>query len=131
VAETFYGPWRIVQYQPYSSPYLRQSLVVARSDGADGRYLLEYFNPVDLTVQGAEWSLRVQYSDAAEGEDWHPITPRKQMTVLPETGLTLLLDIPFPSDGQSLAIQLICTCLDETINPPRRPNPYDFTYTPG
>ena len=130
MAETFYGPWRIVQYQPYSSPYLRQTVLIGNSGNADGRYLLDYFNPVDLTVLGAEWWLDVEVSNSADGDDWESVTPRKRIEFLPDTGLTLLLDIPFAQDPQSLAIQLICTCLDETLNPPRRPNPYDFTYMP-
>ena len=131
MAEAFYGPWRIEQYQPYSAPYLRQSLLISGSDNADGRYLLDYFNPVDISITGQEWSLSVEKSESADGDDWDPVTPRKRMEVRPGTGLTTLLDIPFPGDpsGQSLAIQLICTCLDEAINPPRQPNPYDFTYT--
>jgi hypothetical protein len=104
---------------------------VAQSNDADGRYLLDYFNPVDITVQGEEWLLGIEFSITPEGEDWQPLAPRRRMEMLPETGLTLLFDIPFPQDPQSLAIQLICTCLDENLNPPRRPNPFDFTYTPG
>ena len=132
MAETFYGPWRIQLYQPYSSPYPLQSVLIAGSGNTDGRYLLEYFNPVDVSIVGQEWTLSVEKSDSADVVEWEAVTARKRMEVRPDIGLTILLDIPFPNDpsGESLALELICTSLDETINPPRRPNPYDFTYTP-
>jgi len=54
------------------------------------------------------------------------------MMVLPGTGLTVVLDTRFfanPS-GEPWGIRLVCTSLDENINPPQRPNPFDFTYAP-
>jgi hypothetical protein len=129
--ETFYGPWRIEFSQPYSTPYALQSLLISGSDNVDGRYALEYNEPIDITVLGEKWSLGVDVSGDPVNVTWQPVQPRKRLEVQPDVGLTTVLDIPFPNDvsGQSLAFQLICTCLDENINPPRKPNPFDFTYT--
>jgi hypothetical protein len=131
MAHSFYGPWRIVyeQLDPYP---IQRSFVVSGSDGADGRYLCENAQPADVVVQGAEWDLTIETAADLENQTWEAIGAQTQMMVLPGTGLTLVLDTRFFSNpsGEPWGIRLVCTSLDETINPPQRPNPFDFTYTP-
>jgi hypothetical protein len=131
MAETFHGPWRVEFSQPYSTPYALQSLVISGSDGADGRYMLEFHEPLDITVPGELWSMAVEVSGDSATASWQPIKPRTRFEVQPGVGLTIVLEVPFPDDpgGESLVFQLTCTCLDVSINPPQKPYPYNFTYT--
>jgi hypothetical protein len=112
-----------------TDPVPPHSFLISGSDGADGRYLVNFGDPPDIAVQGESWSLRTEVSVSWEEPDWSPTPSYEEMAVLPGTGLTILLDTTFqPSlGGQPNGIRLACISLDETINPPQRPNPYDFT----
>ena len=130
MAETFFGAWRVV-YEPVDPFPIPKSFVVTGSDNADGRYLCENNQPADVSVQGAEWNLTIETSTTLEDLTWEPMGAQRQMVVLPGTGLTVVLDTRFfvNPNGEPWGIRLVCTSLDEPINPPQTPNPFDFTYT--
>ena len=130
MAERFFGAWRVV-YEPVDPFPIPKSFVVSGSDNADGRYVCVSDQPADVSVQGADWNLEIETSASLQDLTWEPIGAKKQMVVRPGTGLTVVMDTRFFANpaGEPWGIRLVCTSLDETINPPQRPNPFDFTYT--
>lgn len=144
MAETFYGPWRVVldwQIVPTDVIDLpqqgfvvfddlpEQGFVVAGSDNADQRYVREIGSPLDLDVTGTEWTIDLQILwPLSSTARWSSVPVRRIMTFLPPEGLIVGLNLaPGVIAPFLLGMKLICTSTDPEINPIPSGNPYDFT----
>lgn len=121
MTETFYGPWRLIT-QPAGFG-VKWSFRIDDSDDADGIHEADSPGPWNLPVHGSQWTLQLLVLDG----DGHwvdaPAVTRTTAIVEPQ-GLTVRLDSHPP-------VSIECVSLDPTINPPMRPNPYDFTVQSG
>jgi hypothetical protein len=132
--ETFHGPWELVAQ--YVNSHFLQSLVIRGSEGVDERYHLNNGSDVwQLTVDGAEWELTAEWFPFGGEEEYQPCQVRRTTQWLPDAGLVVLLE-GATRGSSTLAkdydnLRVLCRCLDESINPPQRPNPFDFTYPDG
>ncbi len=129
MAETFHGPWRIVL--THVNSHFAQSVVVSRSDNADGRYDVAFGDALEILVQGSQWQLETQYYPFAGGAGWQPGDVRRATRFEPKHGMIVQLDgaaRPPGSSGTAFNnLTLVCTCMDPQTNPIPADNPYDFT----
>lgn len=127
MAETFYGPWRIVLVSANS--HFAQRMLISGSDAADGGYDIAFGRVVDVAASGARWQLQTQFFPFG-GPDWEPGDMRRTTRFEVQNGLIVQIDGAArpPGTGTTFAnLTLMCTCLDPETNPIPAPNPYDFT----
>lgn len=127
---TFYGPWDVVIAEADAFDFL--AFEVRGSDNADGIHVLKEGHPPSLEVRGAKWTLDLG-AVSLQNEFEQSRYFNRKTTSGPPRGLTVTLDSHRLTGGFGplyLGIRLDCVCLDETLNPPQIPNPYDFTYEP-
>jgi hypothetical protein len=123
MAESFYGPWQVVLERP--SHRVNQCFVISGSDSADGRYSANPGDEWTITVRGAEWTIGLEaFRDGTDG-GWQAGDVHRETTFESPGGLQSVLELILPDD---IGLRLICTSLDEVLNPEQLSNPYDFTY---
>lgn len=113
MAETFFGPWRIVNEELSGEPWW--GFVISGSDNADGEYSVVQLDPTGVVVSGQQWTIELHLPGQVE-------YVRTTQFVAPD-GLTVRLVIPF--------LTLLCISMDREINPIQTPNPFDFTIPEG
>ncbi|MDT0168436.1 hypothetical protein [Pseudarthrobacter sp. BRE9] len=127
MAETFYGPWRIVLLNANS--HFAQQMVIEGSDNADGGYDIAYGEALDVSVAGAQWRLRTEFFPF-DGPAWLEGDTRAISRFEPGAGLLVQIDgasRPPGRGGPLTNLRLLCSCLDPETNPIPAPNPFDFT----
>jgi len=133
MAETFFGPWRVVVTEV--DPVPRQGFEVSGSDNADGFYEPAAGSPADISVSGAKWTVEMRALLPFDGADWFTFDPVRTTRYLKPEGLTVRLNFggdhvlllgPF-----ELRQTLLCILMDPDINPTAPPNPFDFTIPAG
>lgn len=126
MAETFFGPWRVV-FERHNL-YYRERFVISGSDNADGEYegyLGIPVVPIDITVSGAEWTIDLQLVGGPALPEWQSFdVVRVTQFVAPE-GLTVRLTTQYHN------MTVLCISMDPDINPIPTPNPFDFTIPEG
>ena len=124
MTEIFCGPWRLIVRQ--ADPFPKFGFRVSGSGNANGIYEADSSPPWDLMVQGAEWTVELLFIPV-NGNAWQTSEPVKRtMGIVDPQGLTVTLDSHWHH-----GMTLDCISQDPTINPPMRPNPYNFTILAG
>lgn len=86
-----------------------------------GVHQLDAEAPLDIVVQGEEWTVEAVYDALLTAMD-------RTSAFSLETGLTATLTAKFvPQAGEPLVASLLCYCMDEEAHVDAGPNPYDFT----
>ena len=130
MAETFYGPWRVVL--ALFDPYPQQGFVISGSDNADGFYVPEAGVPVDIAVAGEEWTIGFQMRLPHWPHEWVSAGPIPTTQFLAGLGWTVRLSAHGGYFGPHFArMALLCISMDPDINPIPTPNPFDFTIPEG
>jgi len=128
MAETFYGPWRVVLLSANS--HFAQQLVVSDSDNADGEYAIAFGQTLDLAVQGEQWTLQTQFFPFG-GPAWKDGAMRAVSRFDLDTGLLVQIDAasrpPGGAGGTFTNASLLCSSLDPETNPLPGGIPPDFT----
>ncbi|MET0782117.1 MAG: hypothetical protein ABWY26_01575 [Microbacterium sp.] len=131
MAETFYGPWRVVLMSANS--HFAQQLVVAGSDNADGEYVIAFGQVLDIAVQGEQWQLQTQFFPFG-GPAWENGAMRAVSRFDLDKGLLVQVDAasrpPGAAGGTFSNASLLCSSLDPETNPLPGGMPPDFT-VPG
>lgn len=130
MAETLYGPWRVVLGTFDLFP--QQGFSIAGSHNADARYEATDGVPIDLQVQGVAWTITLEFHPPFGGEGWQPSVMRRHTRFDHADGLIVTVDsYRHQSGGWSgpyyPGIQVVCTSMDPAVHPDAMPNPYDFT----
>ncbi|MGB9928261.1 MAG: hypothetical protein ACPK85_07615 [Methanosarcina sp.] len=129
MAETFFGPWRIVV--TFVNSHFLQSFTIFGSENADGRYNVSFGNPLELTVQGEKWEIQIEWFPFAPDASFQPSAVRRTTKFIAGEGLIVKLDADAQSPGSLNHdydnLTLICTSMNPEINPIPTNNPYDFT----
>lgn len=132
MAETFYGPWRIVLQSANS--HFAQQVVVAGSADADGEYTIAFGQSLDLSVQGERWTLQTQFFPFG-GASWKDGAMRAISRFDLNEGLLVQIDAasrpPGGVGGAFANASLLCRSLDPTTNPLPGGVPPDFTLPDG
>lgn len=126
MAETFFGPWRVVldlKSLVIHPPLEFMGFVISLSDNADGLYVPDDGVPMDFAVDGAEWIIEILgFFDGT----WRPptgVTRTTRFVAKKREGLTVHLRGSFDFSR----VSLICKSMDPETNPIATENPYDFT----
>jgi hypothetical protein len=127
--EILYGPFRLVL--DGGDVWPPQRVTIAGSANADGVYLLDFDDPLDLSVEGDAWSVDVEFFKEDPVAEWITAVFTRSTAFEREEGLIVEL-MSGLGDSPSLgefrpSIRLLCTSLDEETAPPLQPSPYDFT----
>ena len=85
--ETLYGPWHIVL--THVNSHFTQSCAISGSDASDGRYFIEFGEPLEVNVSGPEWHLELVFWPFG-GEDWEPSQTHRSTEFRPIDGLVVL-----------------------------------------
>lgn len=126
MAETFFGPWGVQLARFEQFP--QHGFTIKGSNNADGRYEADPGEPVDLQVDGSEWTITLEeYRAFPPNAGWRPTPMTRHDRFGLQEGLTVTVDSFVPSRPHFLGIELICTSLDPDIAVEPKQNPYDFT----
>jgi hypothetical protein len=125
MAETLYGPWRVVL--THSNSHWIQSVEITGSDNADGRYDVEFAEPFDIDVVGSEWQLEFAYWPFG-GPAWQSSKTRLSKEFRDIEGFVVRIDGANSAAAPNYDnLTVLCTSRDPAVNPDPTPNPYDFT----
>jgi hypothetical protein len=128
MAETFFGPWRIVvkEFVPISQP----RFVISGSDNADGAYRPQEGVPMGVEATGAEWTVELQIVWGFGAHTWSSYHVLRTTQFDASEGLLVRLDHR-RSLFSEITLSLLCISMDPDINPVPTPNPFDFTIPEG
>ena len=128
MAETFYGPWRVVLISANS--HFAQQLVITNSDDADGEYDIAFGVDLNIAVQGEQWQLQTQFFPFGVPE-WKNGAMRAVSRFDLDQGLLVQVDAaarpPGGAGGTFNNASLLCRSLDPETNPLPSGTPPDFT----
>lgn len=129
MAEKFFGPWQIIVGLVNS--HFLQSFTIAGSENADSRYHVVFGDPMEIAVQGKEWSIQIEWFPFAPDATYQSSDVRRTTKFVVGKGLVVTLDAdanaPGPLNPAYNNLTLICTSIDPEINPIPTTNPYNFT----
>ncbi len=124
MAETFFGPWRIVVIEELGPPWPWE-FVISGSDNADGVYVAEQLDPMGIAVTGVEWTIELVMLPN------FLIKPTRATQFVVPDGLTVhLISVPI-GIGVRRYFLLRCISMDPEVHPIPTPNPFDFTIPGG
>ena len=128
MAETFYGPWRVVLMSANS--HFAQQLVIMNSDNADGEYAIGFGVALNVEVQGEQWQLQTQFFPFG-GPAWKNGAMRAVSRFDRDQGLLVQVDAAARPPGGAAATfnnaSLLCRSLDPETNPLAGGIPPNFT----
>ena len=134
MTQVFYGPWRVMATKTEGGP--REGFQITGSANADGLHELQAGVPLDLAVDGTEWTIELMALFPFEAAEWFPYDEVRTTRYIQPQGLTTRLAIT--EEGVTLffgpfvlTLVLQCVSMDPVINPPMPPNPFDFTLPEG
>lgn len=129
--ETLYGPFHVVLADGDLRPL--QRLRIAGSESVDGHYMVDFDVPLDMVVTGDAWTVEVAFLNRDDPPEWITAVFTRSTKLNADGELVVELQSGLdnsPTWGSAHfrpGILLVCTSLDEVINPAPGPNPYDFT----
>ena len=127
--EILYGPFRVVLDGGDIFP--PQRVTIAGSTNADGVHPIAFDQPLDLVVEGAEWTVGVEFYKEFPNGEWITAVFTRATGFVPAEGLIVELISGLgnsPSHGEFRpGIRLVCISTDPATNPIPTENLYDFT----
>ena len=125
--EMFYGPWQVTFTK--SDPDRDNSLVIYGSDAVDGRYQRRFGgDDITLEVTGGAWSIEIQ-SSPLNANSWQGCELKRETRYEPPDGFVVVVRGHL-GEFQERWMENVVRCVyrDPDLNPPDRPDPFDFTY---